>query len=190
MNPHTTFAANTYGMVREGFDAYEKGEYQKALKHFIDAQLEEPDKPEIYYNIANTYYKLKDYDAAYKNYLSALKTDDKALEQKIRYNLGNTQFRQQKLEDAISQYQAALDIDPNDEIAQKNIEFTKKLLEQQQQSQSQPNEKQDNKENKEKKKPGSAKQRESIGPTGQREILGTAKRKRQATPGSTNRGRR
>ena len=112
-------AKNTYNAVRQGLDAYENGAYQKALKHFIDAQLEEPDKPEIYYNIANTYYKLGDYDSAYQNYLSALKTDDPLLEQKIRYNMGNTRFRQQDLKDAISQYQTALDLDPDDETARK-----------------------------------------------------------------------
>ena len=152
MNPYPVFAKNTYGMVREGLNAYENGEYEKALKHFIDAQLEEPDRPEIYYNIGNTYYKMGDYEAAHKNYLSALKTEDKELEQKIRYNLGNTRFRQQALKDAIAQYQASLDIDPDDEKAQQNLEFAKKLLEHQQQQNQSDNDKSDKEEKKEENK--------------------------------------
>jgi len=37
--------------MKKGLDAYKKENYQKALKYFIDAQLEYPDNARIYYNI-------------------------------------------------------------------------------------------------------------------------------------------
>ena len=129
-------AATTYSMVEKGIAAYDKGDYETALKHFVDAQVKSPDKAEIYYNIGNTYYKLKDYDAAITNYNHALNTTDEILKQKARYNLGNAKFRKQQVEDAISEYENALHINPEDQKAKENLAFARKVLEHQQQQQS------------------------------------------------------
>ncbi len=119
--------------VQEGIEAYEKGDYESALKHFIDAQLNHPDKPELYYNIGNAFYKKGDYESAAKNYREALSSEDKALKQKAYYNLGNANFKMQKLEDAVSGYEDALNIEPEDLKARQNLEFTKKVIEQKKQ---------------------------------------------------------
>ncbi len=125
-------AADVNTIVRQGMAAYEKKDYQKALKRFIDAQLEKPDMPEIYYNIGNTDYKIGKYDAARQNYMQALKSKNKALSEKSWYNLGNTAFRQGKFKEAISNYQAALKIDPKDTQAKENLEIAKKMMVQKQ----------------------------------------------------------
>lgn len=116
------------GTLHEGMKAYEKGDYEKALKHFIDAQLEDPDNPEILYNIGNTYYKLGDFDAALSRYKEALQKADSSLKQKTWYNIGNTEFRKKKFEDAIKSYEESLKINPDDVEAQQNLEFTKQVL--------------------------------------------------------------
>jgi len=121
-------AAGVNTIVRQGMAAYEKKDYQKALKRFIDAQLEKPDMPEIYYNIGNADYKIGKYDAARQNYKQALKSKNKTLCEKSRYNLGNTAFRQGKFKDAVSNYQAALKIDPKDTQAKENLEIAKKMM--------------------------------------------------------------
>jgi Ca-activated chloride channel homolog len=129
-------AVNT--IIRRGMAAYEKKDYHKALKLFIDAQLEKPDLPEIYYNIGNADYKIGKYDAARQNYKQALKTKNKTLCEKSRYNLGNTAYRQGKFKDAVSNYQAALKIDPNDTQAKENLDFVKKMMEQEKKHAGQP----------------------------------------------------
>ena len=134
----TAQAAGTNSIIRRGMAAYDKKDYQKALKLFIDAQLEKPDMPEIYYNIGNAYYKIGKYDAARKNYTQALKGKNKTLREKSRYNLGNTAFRMGKTKDAISNYQAALKIDPKDIQAKQNLEFVKKMMEQKKKHSDQP----------------------------------------------------
>ncbi len=124
------YAENTYEKVQKGINAYEKGDFEDALKYFIDAQLQEPDKHEIYYNIGNTYYQLNDYDSALKNYSEVLKSKEKALKQKTHYNMGNAKYRRHSLKEAVSEYQSALNLDPKDQQAKDNLEYVKKMLQQ------------------------------------------------------------
>jgi len=115
----------------EGYKAYKSGEYESALKFFIDEQLENPEKPEIFYNIGNTYYKMGDYDSALKSYKKALESKNAPLKQKSLFNMGNANYRRGKLEEAVRDYQEALKIDPDDIEARQNIEFAKKMMEKQ-----------------------------------------------------------
>ena len=117
--------------TRDGIAAYEKGDFEQALKHFIDAQLKAPDKPETLYNVADAYYKTGNFDAAAEHYKQALETDDEQLKRKALYNLGNAEFRRGKAKEAIGHYEAALAIDPDDRQTKENLAFVKKILEQQ-----------------------------------------------------------
>ncbi len=123
--------------LKEGLEAYNKGDYEKALKLFIDAQLEDPDKPEILYNVGNAYYKTGDFDAAMSHFKEAMKTQDNRLKQKAIYNLGNANYRKEKFEDAVKNYEDALKLDPNDSQAKQNLEFVKKIIEMKKQQQEQ-----------------------------------------------------
>ena len=125
------------GDLNKGLDAYEKGNYESALESFMDAQIDDPDRPEILYNMGNAYYRLGDFNAAFLSYQQALRTEKKNLKQKALYNLGNTHYRKGALEDAVKSYTAALEIDPNDEQARQNLEFVKKRIQQQKNEQRQ-----------------------------------------------------
>ncbi|MCP4346059.1 MAG: tetratricopeptide repeat protein [Desulfobacterales bacterium] len=148
INPFSLlFSHSAYaGPAQDGLDAYKKGEYEKALKLFIDAQLEDPDKPEILYNIGNAYYKTGDYDSAANSFKQALKSEDKRLRQKAYYNLGNSNFKKDDLENAIKNYEEAVKLDSNDENAKQNLEFAKKVMELKKQQEQQKNQDQDNKD--------------------------------------------
>ena len=115
--------------TRDGIAAYEKGDFDVALKHFTDAQLNAPDKPETLYNVADAYYKTGNFDAAAEHYKQALETDDRQLKRKALYNLGNAEFRRGKAKEAISHYEAALAIDPDDRQTKENLAFVKKAVE-------------------------------------------------------------
>jgi Ca-activated chloride channel family protein len=138
--------------LKEGIDAYNQGAYDKALKLFIDAQLDHPDRPDILYNIGNAYYHTGDYEAAAKNYKEALKTENKLLQQKAHYNLGNADFRKKKYEDALKNYEDALKLNPDDIQARQNLEFVKRVMEQSKEQQNQE-QKGDNKDASEPKEP-------------------------------------
>jgi Ca-activated chloride channel family protein len=123
--------------TRDGISAYEKGDFEQALKHFTDAQLNAPDRAEMLYNVADAYYKTGNFDAAAEHYRQVLETDDPELKRKALYNLGNAEFRRGKARDAIGHYEAALSIAPDDRQTKENLEFVKKALEQQKQQQEQ-----------------------------------------------------
>ncbi len=117
--------------TRDGIAAYEKGDFEKALKHFTDAQLNAPDKPETLYNVADAYYKTGNFDAAAEHYKQVMETDDTQLKRNALYNLGNAEFRRGDAKAAIDNYEAALAIDPDDRQTIENLAFVKKVLEQQ-----------------------------------------------------------
>jgi Ca-activated chloride channel homolog len=150
--------------LKEGIDAYNQGAYDKALKLFIDAQLDHPDRPDILYNIGNAYYHTGDYEAAAKSYKEALKTENKLLQHKAHYNLGNADFRKKRYEDALKNYEDALQLNPDDIQARQNLEYVKKVMEQvkeqqnQQQQQGDKGDKKDKSDKKEDSEPKEPKQ--------------------------------
>jgi Ca-activated chloride channel family protein len=146
--------------LKEGVDAYNQGAYDKALKLFIDAQLDHPDRPDILYNIGNAYYHTGDYEAAAKSYKEALKTENKLLQQKAHYNLGNADFRKKQYDDALKNYEDALKLNPDDIQARQNLDYVKKVMEQEkeQQKQQQKGDKDDKKDKGDKKKDSASKE--------------------------------
>ena len=132
--------------TRDGIGAYEKGDFEQALKHFTDAQLNAPDQAEMLYNVADAYYKTGNFDAAAEHYKQVLETDDAGLKRKALYNLGNADFRRGNAREAIRHYEAALAIAPDDRNTRENLEFVKKALEQQQKQQSQGGQKEGDKD--------------------------------------------
>ena len=152
-----TQATSVHANLKTGQEAFTQGDYETALKHFIDAQLDNPDNPKIAYNIGNTYYKLGDYEAALKSFQEALKSKDAQIRLKALYNTGNTHFRQEKYKEALASYEKALGIDQNDLQSRKNIEFVKKVMAQKKQQQEQNKSKPDNKKSEKEKKEDSDK---------------------------------
>ena len=115
--------------MQQGSTSYGDSKYEEALKSFVDAQIESPENPQLKYNIANAHYKMRNYEEAIKNYQDVAATArDISLEETSLYNIGNCLYRQGKLEEAIEFYKKALDLDPDDEDAKYNLEFTREEL--------------------------------------------------------------
>lgn len=114
--------------AREGESLYEAEKYDEALTKLLDAQIEDPHNVELKYNLASTYYKLGRYEEAEKLYQAVLSSGDSSLAQRAQYDLGNTAFRQGKLNEALNHFQQAAEMDPKDEDAKYNLEFTRKEI--------------------------------------------------------------
>ncbi len=125
--PHTAKA----DPLREGSDAYGQGDYPRALQQFIKGQVEQPDRPEVLYNLGNAYYKTGDFQAAFDNYSQALSRAPDELKGRLHYNMGNSAFRMGHMDAAVENYEAALQIDPGDRQARENLEFVRKQMQKQ-----------------------------------------------------------
>ncbi len=143
------------GPLQEGYEAYQNGAYDRAVEKFLQGQLDDPDNPQVLYNLGNAYYKKGDYAAAQNQYSQALSKADEALKAQLLYNLGNSAFRQGALEEAVKNYKAALQLAPDDSQAKENLAFVEEQLKQQQeqkqqQQQQQQQEQQDQKDQQQK----------------------------------------
>jgi Ca-activated chloride channel family protein len=105
-------------------------------------------------NIGATHYQMRNSEEAEKAFAQAALTGDNLLKERAFYDLGNVAYRKGELLKAVEYYQSALDLNPDDEDAKFNIEFTrdeirrraeeaKKRQEQQQQQQQQGQQQQD-----------------------------------------------
>ncbi len=120
---------------KEAVKLYNKGKLDEALSKWRDAQIENPDKKELHYNIGGALHEQKRYDDSFKEYEKAINTKDDELKSKTYYNIGNTLYRMGELPEAIEGYEKCLQITPDDEDAKYNIEFIKKKMEEQKQEQ-------------------------------------------------------
>ena len=129
--------------VKQGVEAFESGAFDQAKTRFIEAQLDDPEDPRLYYNIGTAAYKTGDLELAARQFKRAAQAEDAALRQNARYNLANTRYRQGDLENAIEEYEALLEEFPQDQQAKENLEFVRKKQEEQQQQQQNKDESKD-----------------------------------------------
>jgi len=119
-------AKTVFSSVKQGIQAFKEDKYEPAKKHFIDAQLENPDNAKIYYNIGTAAYMNKEYEQAKKNFTQAAESDDANLRHDAKYNLANTEFKMGNLDDAVKGYENILEEFPEDSQAKENLEFVRK----------------------------------------------------------------
>lgn len=118
--------------LRQGTEAYQHGDFAQSMKHFTEAQVDAPDRPEIVYNLGNAAYRAGDYETARNQYGQVISNGTGPVRQKAYYNLGNTSFRLGQPKEALQFYDQALKLDPEDQQARENIEYLKRILQQQQ----------------------------------------------------------
>ncbi|MCK5256896.1 MAG: tetratricopeptide repeat protein [Deltaproteobacteria bacterium] len=124
-----SYGDSLYSKIEKGSALYDGKKYDEAVKSFIDAQIESPENPKLKYNVANTHYKMRNYEEAVKNYQDVAATaQDIQLEEKSIYNIGNCMYRQGRLEEAVEYYKKALELDPNDQDAKYNLEFVREEI--------------------------------------------------------------
>jgi Ca-activated chloride channel family protein len=125
-----SWAASPSKAMREGIKAYKAGKYDKALKHFEDAEVVAPDNLKVRFDASSARYHTKDYKDSAKGFAGvASKTDDRTLKEKAFYNLGNVAYRNKDLKGSSDFYRKALALNPGDREAKENLEFVLKELE-------------------------------------------------------------
>lgn len=116
--------------MRRGNHQYRQEKYEDALKSYQEALVQEPDNPEIHYNMARALYKMEKYDEAISEFQLGLLSKDKQFQGNSFYNIGNCQFKKGQLDAAIESYKTTLLLNPKDIDAKQNLEFCLKLKDQ------------------------------------------------------------
>ena len=102
---------------------FSQGQNDAAIQAYQVAQVNAPDQPEAYYNVAGPLSgmgRLRDALAALEQ---ALKTADETLITKVFYNLGNVYFELAQYDRAVEVYREVLIRDPLDSDARHNYEL-------------------------------------------------------------------
>ena len=137
----SSWADDFSGALRAGNKSYGRKDYESAMRHYQDAEIEKPEEPKLHYNMANTLYQQERYDEAIEKYNKAFYTENPTLEAQTYYNQGNSLYRAGKLAEAIQAYEKCLDLTPDDMDAKYNLEFVRKklkeMMDQQKQEQAQ-----------------------------------------------------
>jgi tetratricopeptide (TPR) repeat protein len=153
----TGFSQAERKFVRQGNRQYEDKKYQEAEIQYRKALEKSPGSVAAGYNLGNSLYKQKQFDAAAQRYaeLSGKQHTSQTLNSDY-YNLGNALYKSGKYKECIDAYKNALRKMPGDMDAKHNLQLAMKKLEMQKQQQNKENQqnKQDkNKDNKDNKKP-------------------------------------
>lgn len=148
-----------------GNEYFRQGKLEEALKYYKDAQVENPQSPEVFYNLGNVFAQQQKYEEAIKEYETALaKTQSEELKARTYYNIGSVMYKMGEmaeannalpqaishLEKSAEAFKQAITLSPTDTDAKFNYELVKRKLEELRQKYEQ--QQQQNQENKEEQK--------------------------------------
>ena len=127
----------------EGNALFEKGEYEAALRRYLEAQQEGRARPELHFNAGDALYKQGKFAEAMQEMGRATEGTHPDMSAAAHYNLGNALFRQEKFQEAVGAYKKSLEQRPDDIDAKINLELALEKLKQNQQNQQNQNQDQD-----------------------------------------------
>ncbi|MBO9152731.1 tetratricopeptide repeat protein [Chitinophaga sp. GCM10012297] len=139
----------TSKLIRRGNAQYKKQQYADAEASYKKALERNNKSVEGNYNLGNSLYEQKRFDAARQQYANTIKSaTGKAVKADANYNIGNTFMEDKKWEESIKSYKNALKANPADEQARYNLAYAQAMLK----KQNQQGGGKDDKENKDKQK--------------------------------------
>jgi len=139
------WAESLASKVRKGNRLFAQGKYAEAETAYMDAQVKNPGKPEVLYNLGNSLIKQKKYSQGVQSLRQSVNKGDKALRENSWYNTGNALFEAGRFKDSAEAFVQSLKLDPSDKDAKHNLELA--LLKLKEQQQSAANQKPKNSEN-------------------------------------------
>ncbi len=141
------FGANPSILNKEGVKLYKKGEFNLALKKFVEAyKIDKNNK--FLYNKALSLYKLGKKSNALKIFHKLTNINNSELKEKSFYNIGVINYREKKFKEALENFKKALEINPDDMQARIDYELTLQKLK----NKSKKNKQNKQNQNKQKKK--------------------------------------
>ncbi|MBL7961123.1 tetratricopeptide repeat protein [bacterium] len=117
---------------RQADKLFESGDHYHAMQSYKQLLDENPNDPELNYNVGNSLYRMQMYDQAKSYYEKAMaNTSDSKLKNNIQYNIANCEYKSKKLKESIEGYKQVLRKNPEDADARKNLELALKQMQKQ-----------------------------------------------------------
>lgn len=127
----------------KGNDAFEKGEYDKAISIYQEALEANPEESRLLFNIGNSLSKLGKGEESIKSFESFKEMVESPVAKALAdYNIGSI-LAEQDPSKAIEAFQQALRANPEDEDAKHNLELLLRRQQENQEQQQQQNQDQD-----------------------------------------------
>lgn len=129
----TVIAQKENKYIRSGNDFYDEQNFKEAEVDYMKALEKNPESYSGQYNLGGSLYKQENYEDASKLYNNLASRDVDNIEKaNSLYNLGNSLLKAQKYPESIEAYKSALRLNPDDLDTKYNMEYAKKMLQQQQ----------------------------------------------------------
>ncbi|HEV8539432.1 MAG TPA: tetratricopeptide repeat protein, partial [Bacteroidota bacterium] len=129
-------AQSERSLVREGNRAYENSKFSDAEVNYRKALEKNREFREGPFNLGDALYKQGRFGEAAEQYqIAATRTKDAGEKSQALHNLGNSLLKSQKYEESIDSYKEALKLNPGDADTKYNLEYARRMLQQQQQQQ-------------------------------------------------------
>lgn len=118
--------------IRGGNGLFNKQDFEKAEVEYRKALDKDVQSYEGAFNLGDALYKQKKYDEAFQQFNSlAQNVKDKERLGELYHNIGNTLLAQNKLDESIAAYKQSLLNRPNSQETKYNLEYARKMKQQQ-----------------------------------------------------------
>ena len=148
-----TIAQSARDFARQGNQAYQAGEYEKAAALYHKADSLDPNFFESAFNKGDAHYQQGNFDEAIKEFNEvAQASDNTKLKAQALHNLGNAFLEKKEYDKSVEAFKNALRTDPTDEDTRYNLSYAMKKLQQQQKKEQEKQDQDKDKDQKEDEK--------------------------------------
>jgi tetratricopeptide (TPR) repeat protein len=142
-----SFSQSLRGLVNEGVENYDKGNFSDAEVNFKKGVEKAPENFEAKFNLGDAFFKQERFDEAIKSYNSSLAfAKDNMQKARVHYNIGNSLLKAQKIKESVEEYKKSLKLNPDDQEAKYNLSYALEMLKNKDDQQQQKNDKDQNKD--------------------------------------------
>lgn len=121
-------ATDVHDLNADGLAAYNRGDYETAINHFLDARALDPDNPAITLNLASTFDKAGRFEEASQAVRRLLVLPDPITRARGFASLGHHEFNAGHQQDALDAFRSALVDNPDDRASRHDYEVLLRLL--------------------------------------------------------------
>jgi tetratricopeptide (TPR) repeat protein len=144
-------AESERSLIKQGNTQYKKKEFADSEASYRKALEKKKELREAVFNLGDAMYKQGRFSESADQFrLAASNAPDAASRASAYHNLGNAMLKEKKFQESIEAYKQGLKLNPSDQDTKYNLEYARRLLQQQQQKQQQPKQK-DNQKDQQKK---------------------------------------